>query len=209
MNKQIMQGLKSNSGLTLIELIVSMVVSSVVILSAVMFFSFTLTQYRNTAQETDLMMESQIAVNAIREVVMEAAEPIQKGTYTAGTTDYPWFSVVTERGFSDDGVEGERFRHLFFLDTERDILLYYKGSETAYSSSEEVIANTLFSDGVIDNEDRKQWYLSDYVRSVSIEQPGGGRLVLLELLFHCDDRTYHANETISMRNESALLRTAR
>lgn len=53
---------KQNSGFTLIELIVSILVSSVVILSAVLFLSVCLTNYRDTAAETELMMESQIAV---------------------------------------------------------------------------------------------------------------------------------------------------
>lgn len=191
--------LQQNSGFTLIELIVSILVSSVVILSAVLFFSVCLNQYRDTVQETDLMMESQIAVNMIREVVMEANEVPEVGNCSIGDTSYPYFAVKTNPGIKDAGVAGDGYYHLFVHDKKGAHLLYYREEAGAVSSVQDKLQNTLLADGTIDKEDLKQYFLADYVQQMSLNVINP-QLMILNIEFDCDGRAYQTSETIRVRN---------
>ena len=191
--------LQQNSGFTLIELIVSILVSSVVILSAVLFFSVCLNNYRDTVQETDLMMESQIAVNMIREVVMEANEVPEVGSYSVGDTSYPYFAVKTKHGINDEGVTGDGYYHLFVHDKKGARLLYHREDVGAVVSAQDEIQNTLLADGTIDNEDMKQYFLADYVQQISLNVINP-QLPVLSMEFDCDGKVYRTSETILIRN---------
>lgn len=191
--------LQSDKGFSLMELIVSILVSSVVILSAVAFFSFSLGQYRKTAEETDLMMESQIAVNSIREVVMEAKEPVEAGNYTLGGVRYPYFAVRTGRGINTEEIGVEVYYHLFLLDTAGDVLLYHRESGEGPDSAEEGIQSSFFADGVIDKEDLKRYFLADYVLDMSLDC-SNPQLPILSMEFDMSGRFYRTSEMIFIRN---------
>lgn len=195
-----MQWIKSNKGLTLIELIVSILVSSVVILSAILFFSLALTQYRNAAEETDLMMESQIAVNMIKEVVMEAREPVDAGSYTEGAVSYPYIAVKTGSSVNADGTGGaEEFYHLFVLDTAGGILFYHREAGGGPGSAEHGIRSTVLADGVINKSDLKQYFLAEHVESMAMDNTNP-QLLRLSMEFAYNDRMYRTEETILVRN---------
>ena len=194
------QEVQSNSGFTLIELIVSVLVSSILILSAVLFFSVALNQYRNTAEETNLMMESQIAVNMLKEVVMEATAPIETGSFLFDGTSYPYIAVRTGCGVEMDGVSGvEEYYHLFLLDKSDDVLLYYREAGGGPVSPEAGITGVFLADGRIDTEDKKQYYLADYLKSMSLDQTNP-QMVVLDMEFRLSDRMYHVSETVLVRN---------
>lgn len=192
--------LQSDKGFSLMELIVSIVISSVVILSAVAFFSFSLSQYRKTAEETDLMMESQIAVNAIREVVMEAKEPVETGSYSSGGVSYPYFAVRTGRGIKAEEIaDVEVYYHLFLLDTAADVVLYHRTSGDGPGNAEEGIESTFFADGVIDKKDMKRYFLADYVLDMSLDC-SNPQLPILSMEFDMNGRSYQTSEMIYIRN---------
>ena len=194
------QGLQSNSGFTLIELIVSILVSSVVILSAVLFFSVTLNQYRNTAEETDLMMESQIAVNMLKEVVMEAKEPVESGSFMFAGISYPYIAVRTGCGAEMDGSSGvEEYYHLFLLDKADNVLLYHREAGTGPAFPENGIQNVFLADGRIDKDDKKQYYLADHLQNMSLDCTNP-QLVVLDMEFRLSERMYHVSETVLVRN---------
>lgn len=195
-----MQWIKSNKGLTLIELIVSILVSSIVILSAIMFFSLALTQYRNAAEETDLMMESQIAVNIIKEVVMEAKEPVEAGSYTEGAVSYPYIAVKTGSSVNPDGTAGaEEYYHLFVLDIAGGVLLYHREAGGGPGSAENAIRSTVLADGMINKTDLKQYFLAEHVQGMSMDNTNP-QLLRLSMEFVYNGRTYLTEETILVRN---------
>lgn len=192
--------LQSNKGFSLMELIVSILVSSVVILSAVAFFSFSLSRYRKTAEETELMMESQIAVNSIREVVMEAKEPVEVGNYTSGGVTYPYFAVRTGRGINIEEIAGvDVYYHLFLLDTAGDVLLYHREAGAGPDSAEEGVQSTFFADGVMDKKDLKRYFLADYVLDMSLDC-SNPQLPILSMEFDMNGRSYQTSEMIFIRN---------
>lgn len=190
---------QQNSGFTLIELIVSILVSSVVILSAVLFLSVCLNNYRDTAQETDLMMESQIAVNMIREVVMEAGELIETGEFVTGSFAYSYFAVKTERGLNDNGISDAGYYHLFVHDKQGAYLLYYREEGDGQASAQEWILGTLLADGKVDKDDLRQYFLADYVQKAVLEVTNP-QLPILTMEFDCGGRIYRTEEIIRVRN---------
>lgn len=191
---------KSNSGFTLIELIISILVSSIVILSAVLFFSLALNRYRSTVEETDLMMESQIAVNMVKEVVMEAGEPVESGSFSYGGATYPYIAVRTGCGADVDGNTGiEEYYHLFLLDTVGDMLLYHRQAGNGTESPASIIQNTFFADGRIDKEDMKRYFLADHLQDMALDATNP-RLVLLDMEFELDGSVYRTSERIMIRN---------
>ncbi len=192
--------IQSNNGFTLIELIVSILVSSVVILSAILFFSLALNQYRNTAEETDLMMESQIAVNMVKEVVMEAGETVKSGEFSYGGISYPYIAVKTGAGVDVDGYSAaEEYEHVFLLDPVGRVLLYYREAAGGMGSVESVIQNVFFDDGIIDKADKKRYFLADHLQDMSLDA-SNPRLVLLDMEFDLNGRSYKTSETILLRN---------
>lgn len=188
--------LKQNSGFTLIELIVSILVSSVVILSAILFLSVCLNNYRDAAAETELMMESQIAVNMIREVVMEAKEPVEVGKCDG---EYPYFAVRTEVGLDGSAAVENGYYHLFVHDTKGMHLLYYREEGAGPLSAEDWIRSNLLDGGTIDKDDLKQTFLADYVQYMELNTVNP-QLPVLTMQFDCDGRAYHSSETILVRN---------
>lgn len=187
---------KQNSGFTLIELIVSILVSSVVILSAVLFLSVCLKNYRTTAEETELMMESQIAVNMIREVVMEAKEPVEVGNFDGA---YPYFVVKTNIGLDGSAASEDGYYHLFIHDTKGKYLLYHREEGAGPGSAEGWIQSNLLNDGSIDKEDLKKCFLADYVQFMELNTVNP-QLPILTMWFNCGERDYHSSETILVRN---------
>ena len=194
------QWIQSNNGFTLIELIVSVLVSSVIILSAILFFSLALNQYRSTAEETDLMMESQIAVNMVKEVVMEAKETVRSQSFNYGGITYPYIAVRTGSGADVDGNTGvEEYEHLFLLDPVGKVLLYCRQAAGGVSSPESLIQNVFFQDGLIDKEDMKQYFLADHLEDMSLDT-ANPQLVCLDMIFNLNGRNYDTSETILIRN---------
>ena len=63
----------SDSGFTLIELVVGITVMLFVMLSLVVFVSVGMRGYSTSNAEVSLQMESQIALNQIEDMVMEGA----------------------------------------------------------------------------------------------------------------------------------------
>lgn len=188
---------KQNSGFTLIELIVSILVSSVVILSAVLFLSVCLTNYRDTAAETELMMESQIAVNLIREVVMEATEPVETGECDDGA--YYYIAVKTKGGLDGSDVSGSSYYHLFVHDTKGKHLLYHKEASGGPVSAVGWIHTYLTANGMVDKSELKQYFLADYVLDMEMNTDNA-QLPELTMQFDCSGRTHQTSETILIRN---------
>ena len=195
MNKNALS--KQNSGFTLIELIVSILVSSVVILSAVLFLSVCLTNYRDTAAETELMMESQIAINMMREVVMEATEPVETGEYDGGAFYY--VLVKTAGGLDGKDTPGEIYYHLFIHDVNGRHLLYHREKYTGVLSAKGWIHSELLGNGMIDKADLKKYFLADYVLDMEMNTDNP-QLPALTMQFDCSGRIYHTSETIRIRN---------
>lgn len=191
--------IKQNSGFTLIELIVSMLVSSVVILSAVLFLSVCLNTYRDTAQETDVMMESQIAVNVIREVLMEAKESVEIGNCKKSGTEYRYFVVKTAPGLSETDASVAEYEHLFVHDKPGKHLLYFRTKKSNLESAESWIENVLLLDGKVDKSELSKSFLADYVYSISLKELNQ-QLYRLVIEFECGKSVYHTEEIISVRN---------
>ena len=64
--------IKDNRGFTLVELIVTLLVSSFVILAASFFLTASLSTFNRNNTEVSLQMESQIALNLVENLVVEA-----------------------------------------------------------------------------------------------------------------------------------------
>lgn len=174
----------SDGGFSLIELIVTLLISSVVTLAVVGFLSTGLKHYQNVNSETLLQMESQSATLFITELFQESTDfrVIGSGAYPAGisyaveiqrdgvyvlalTGSELWFSKVTEGG----------------TDSEKLAELQAKGRPKAF------LAN----------------YIGDFsVRTESFAKAvnDANGLVGVDVRFQVGSKEYYSNSIISLRN---------
>lgn len=180
----------SDSGFSLIELIVTILISSVVMLAVVGFLSTGLKHYQNVNSETLLQMESQSATLFLTELFQESTDfrVIGSGAYPAGisyaveiqrdgvyyvlalTGSELWFSKVTASG------DSAKLNELQMKGRQRAFLAKYVDS---------------FQIGT---------YSQDFAQAVSDEADGGHGLVDVTVRFQVGGKEYYSKSIISLRN---------
>ncbi|MCH5272976.1 MAG: prepilin-type N-terminal cleavage/methylation domain-containing protein [Lachnospiraceae bacterium] len=174
----------SDGGFSLIELIVTILISSVVIASALGFLTTGLKHYRNVNSETMLQMESQTAELFITELFQEA-------------TDFKMLdsTIDTEISYA---VEVQREGKAYVLALIGDELWF---SEVTAAGADGDKLNELKTNG------RKKAFLAEYVTDFQIGSESFAKavsenhgLVVVDLIFKIDDKEYYKNSLISLRN---------
>lgn len=174
----------SNKGFTLIELIVTMLISSIVTLAVAGFLSMGMRYYYRTNSETTLQTESQVAELFLTELLQESEDyrVIDDGTGPTGV-DY---ALEVKRG-GKTYVTIDNGGALWFAevtsatDAEKVAEVINKGQEEAFLAKH--VENFNVSPGV---------------RSEAISLNNG--LVNLGLGFSVNGKTYVGDATIALRN---------
>lgn len=174
----------SEGGYTLIELVVTILISSVVVLAVTGFLTTGLKHYRNINAETMLQMEAQVADLFVTELFQEAQDfrVIDSSAYPAGIT----YAVEVKRG--DTYILALNGGELWFskvtgsTDAEKLTELKSAGRAKAFLAkhvnSFGISGNTTFSDTV----------------------NNGKGLVHISVEFVVDSKTYDDNMLIALRN---------
>lgn len=176
----------SNEGYSLIELIVTMLVSSIVIAAVAGFLSMGLNYYRRTNAETALQTESQVAELFLTELLQECQSytVLETGDYPAGVS----YAVEVSR----DGVA-------YIVAKKGEVLVYGAVDPTKTTPTERIQS--------VSGESLEDVFLARYVqtftldpteRSSAVENQNG--LVKMELKFSVDDKVYVSRSTVTLRN---------
>lgn len=198
---------KENKGYSLVELIVSVLVSTLVLMSVVAFISVAMNHYRRTGEELNLQVESQIAMNLIHDIVIETQEDVVSTEVDVDGKTYHVIRVLAKR--TDKNLTGESigvlYHHFIVLDNEHHRLLFSKVKVTSpdpYTNVDEDVTKGNMADYIRDNmlgeDNLKRVFLADYATGLAAAT--ADNLVNLTLTFTCGDRTYIAEKAIYIRN---------
>lgn len=139
----------NNNGFTLIELVVSLLVSSFVVLAASFFLSASIRSYNATNQEISLQMESHIAHNMVEDLIVESTSceyiPNYAYTSTGGDTGTCGLFKIG----STDGIN--TFLYLVIHDRDNNRLLLKKLPPISITEDDNYIdiCGTLFNESEV------------------------------------------------------------
>lgn len=179
------KGLASNGGYSLVELIVTVLISGVVMLAVMGFLTSGLNHFRNVNSESLLQMESQMTELFVTEL-------IQESTDFKKVTDLP--SGVSA------ALEVERGTEYYILALVGNELRF--GTPTAGSTVSEKVAN-------VAAQSRNKTFLAQYVTDFSLASGGEtfddaknnffqGTLVTIE--YQVDQKSYTSSSLIKLQN---------
>jgi len=175
----------SNQGFSLMELIVTMLISSIVTAAVAGFLGMGLNYYRRTNAETSLQVESQVAELFLTELIQESQQykVLDSGDYPAGVN----YAVEVER----DGVP--------YIVAKKGEVLVFGQVDPAKSVTERIQS--------ISNDELKDVFLARYVGTFKV-MPGtrgdalsNNGLVSLILEFNTDGKSYTGTQTVTLRNK--------
>ena len=171
---------RSNDGYTLMELIVTMLVSSIVTAAVAGFLSMGLQYYRRTNAETALQTESQVAELFLTELLQESQE----------------YQTINGVGDLPDGVS-------YALEVTRDSAPYIvarKGEFLVYGAGDTSITDQKARIKDVTDKGLDQVFLARYVDKFEVITHSNG-LIRLVLEFKTDGKSYTGTQTISLRNK--------
>ena len=184
---------QNNEGFSLVELIVTILISSVVMLGVVGLLTTGLNLYKNVNAETRLQTEGQAACGRINELVQET---LYMRSYTIGDDK----ALVLMTGEES----GNRYWYYVVWDAGEKLLLLAK---EAVEETGGVISNTPDSDDVTakvssmtGSEQKKRYLLAQYVDSFTFREIDS-KLYYLELMLATDGKQFSTGQFINVRNQ--------
>ena len=181
----------SNRGYSLIELIVTVLISSVVMLAVVGFLTAGLNHYRSVNSETLLQMESQMTELFLTELFQEATD-FQTVTDSAGS-------------YVDSAVEVKRDGKVYMVALIGTELRF--GEVTPGTGSKaEAQAQELAE---LAGKGKSETFLAQYVTSFSLADGGksfaealGNSYVgtMIDVTYQVDQKSYSSSSLITLRN---------
>ncbi len=175
----------SDSGFTLIELVVGVAVMMFVMLSLVVFVSVGTRGYSTSNAEVSVQMESQIALHQIEDIIMEGAG-LSDMTESNGCSVYPV-----------DMADG---RVLLILDSENGRLLEYSQSGDDIAGENGGISKAVRA--AVSNY--REYVIAQGVRSLSLRQPDAySSLVDVTVDFEYSGKIRTVSGSYRMRNFTA------
>lgn len=175
----------SNGGYSLVELIVTVLISGVVMLAVMGFLTSGLNHFRNVNSESLLQMESQMTELFVTELIQEATDFRKVDDLPSGVSA---------------ALEIEKGSEYYILALVGDELRF--GTPTAGATVEEKVEN-------VKNQARSKTFLADYVTSFTLSPDGEtfdeakdntytGTLVTIG--YQVDQKSYTSSSLIMLRN---------
>ena len=179
-----MKDKKKNGGYSLIELVVTILMSGIIVAAIAGFLSTGLNHYRVVSAETEVQMEAQVVELFVTELFQESQD---------------FHEVTTMSSGYDYAVAIKRDNTTYMLAKKGDELHF--GAVSGADDSAQLAS--LASQG------KSQTFLGQYVTAFDLDSDtashAGARansngLVYLELKFEVDGKTYDSSSKISLRN---------
>ncbi|TCL55604.1 pilin/secretion family protein with methylation motif [Kineothrix alysoides] len=187
-------GKKNNTGVTLVELLISIAILSIVGIAVFGFIVTSSKVYGKEVTETDLQYEAQLVINQLQDMLIDATDSVvYKVTFDDGTV----LEVTDEEGIDEDKIHEKNM----YIYNEKE---YY---QITWDKSEERIYYTKYIKGTdweVDsnaNHVRMADYVSNFRADISRLKEDSS--VGFDFLFSINDVDYFTAHNITLRNRSA------
>lgn len=186
----------TNKGYSLIELIVTLLVSSIVLLAVGTFMNIAIKSYRSTNAEVTLQMEAQAALNMIEDIIVESKEMKYYPSFSYNGTSYQILVMTSQSN-------QEYFYYTILLDPNGHRLLLKKESSVSnsFSASDIEKINTTVETCLSDPE---SYLLANYVTSMVVSPSSAfapeEAFVSTVLTLSLNGKNFTTSGNISLRN---------
>ncbi len=196
----------NNAGFSLVELIVSVLITGVLMLAVSMFLASSRNTFQTVNTSATLQEESMTTERILNEYILEAKKyGLDKNVSISGvSTDVFWVLAGENEGTSEDDVA-----YIFVLDKDKKVLRYCRGTEADVEPS----SGKLTAGGIGTVKTRcfgsneKYSLIANYVESMKctpVNRPDGTDLVCLEIKYEFMGKTYTDNLTSVTRNKTGV-----
>ena len=179
--------LQSNQGFSLVELIVTLMISSIIVLAIGGFLSVAIRAYQSTNSEVAVQLEAQIATNQMTELLREAKSYEFEENYIIDGIGYP----VLKINVSD---ETGNYRYYLLLHETEQLLLYQRVKMEDVVDEETNLRALLANPYAV---------LAKYITHISISPlsltTATNQLVQITVTLDCKGKEYISNSNVSRR----------
>lgn len=210
-----------NRGLTLIEVIVTLLIASLVLLAVTGLLTVSTRAYHNSSIETSLQMEAQVALNQIDDLIIKANSYAWVNDIIIDGITYPVLGIeaseeievsegIVETSEETEASEGTRisgetkkesidYYYVVIHDTVHKQLRFRKEKKENVSESNFHQALKRITEEELSGNPS---LLANYVSSLKISPDTSTkeRLVTVSILLELDGKTFSSFSSISMRN---------
>lgn len=196
--------INDNKGFSLVELIVTVLITAILMIAVVAFISSSRTMYQTVNTSATLQEEAMTAERVFTEAFMEA-KAYKLETGFSSTADVIWIQATENEVVSGD-LDTTDSAYCFVIDKAVGEIRYYKGRHKADVM---IVGGSLSSDArtTINNEcfgtNAKYCVVSKNVKSVNlttVPRTDGTDLVCIEIVFEYMGKEYTENITVVTRN---------
>ncbi len=204
-----------NRGLSLIELIVTVLITSILMLAVSLFVSTSRSAYQTVNTSATLQEESLTVERVVSEVLMEAQNFGMVPDPNEVTPTLPVYGpddhaskVLWVRALDNESTSGDYSVYFFVYDTVDKQLRYCKGTETTLSDTLDEVS--LEGDQLIENNcfgtNQKYSLVADHIEDFSLKsvvsRPNNtGDLVTIECKLSYAGKEYDSNIAAVTRNK--------
>lgn len=175
----------NNKGLSLMEVVVAVGISSIVVILVTGFMNIGVNTYREANAEISVQQESQTVFNQMEEWMMETGKGVKTYSYN--------FDQVTAI-FNKDNVQ------LIMFDKDEAKLYYRKVEVTSGIGTLNVksLVDAIYNDVA----NRNKYFLADYITNfdVDITRVMDG-IVVLKMEYKTEGRAYSLRNKVKLRNK--------
>lgn len=208
--------LNKNDGFSLIEMIVSILITAIIMLGVGVFISTSRYTYTTVSISSKLQEEATAATNYVQELMREAKDFGYQEIISDGKTfKVIWIKTPYIEAADDTTNVGENkdiINFISFIDEDGDGegKLYYSKTNTYEASN--ITVDTTGNYHVLQNltaavtenciKADKYSLLAENVKSIYLHKYEDNRIVRMKLDFHFFDQDYSSNITVNSRNLS-------
>ncbi len=182
----------NNSGLSLIELVVSIAIFSIASVAIFEFVMVAIRHYQKGTSEVEVQYEAQLAMNQLQDLLIDANRGV---TYMVnGST-----AILSDAEIADGTVTDKQ---VFIYNADRYYVIEWIAAEREILYSE-YIRN---ADGSwVADADAHDALLAEYVREFSVDLSSVQQNNCIELKIYFDnDREYQVTQNVKLRNKVSV-----
>lgn len=191
--------MRDNRGVTLVELIVSMAIMMLVSLGVVSLISTGLRAYKSDAAETDLQYEAQLAVNQIKDLVIDTDGTVGYEVQPAsGSARF----VLSDQEISPGGPASPAIKKLYLYHKADagDILMI---TVLTWRESEQKLYYSSYAESEAAGATHEEYLMAEYVSAFSVDltKLSDQQKLSFSMTFSLDEKRYDGSHTVVLRNQ--------